>query len=293
MKITIKNKFASATIDTLGAELKSWIDNNGKEYMWSGDPAYWGGVSPLLFPMISNLRNGKTMINGKEYEIPKHGIVRREEFQVIEQKEDKAVFSISYTEESLKAFPFPFNLRLTYELKEDILSMVYDVYNLGDQEMYFHIGAHPAFQCPMFEGEKFSDYVLKFEQKETSFSPVYDLKNSCISNENRICRMENSDTLAFDYPSFENDALIFDDLKSRKVSLINPAHGKGVEVDFNSFDVIAFWNPNNEAPFLCIEPWNGSAIYSDEDNEFKNKRCIQTAEPFGHKSYELKMRILN
>lgn len=295
MKISIHSKLSKAVIDTNGAELKSFVDNNtGKEYIWCGDPKHWKGSSPLLFPMVGNLRDGKTIINGKEYQIPKHGFVRDKEFQVLEKSDDKVVFSYSYTEETLKAYPFMFNIRLSYQIVETSLILSYDVYNLDNKEMYYHIGAHPAFNCPLYEGEKFTDYILQFEQKETCLSPVYDFEKFQFDSDNRICHLNSSATLSLDYSMFQKDAIVFDDLKSRKVSFINPATNKGVSVDFNSFDMVAFWTPlNDTAPFLCIEPWNGSAIYSDEDNEFIHKRCIQTVKPGEKQSYQLVINILN
>lgn len=295
MRVYIKSKNATAVIDSRGAELKSFIDNiNEKEYIWGADPTHWKGSSPLLFPMVGNLRDGKTIINGKEYQIPKHGLVRDKEFQVLEKCEDKVVFSYSYTEETLEAYPFMFNIRLCYQIVGTTLTLSYDVYNLDNKEMYYHIGAHPAFNCPLYEGENFTDYILQFEQKETCMSPVYDLEKLQFNNYNRVCHLNNSDVLTLDYSMFQKDAIVFDDMKSRKVSLINPATKKGVSVDFHSFDVVAFWTPMNDtAPFLCIEPWNGSAIYSDEDNEFIHKRNIQTIKPSEKKSYQLVINILN
>ena len=295
MKITIKSKNATAVIDTLGAELKSFTDNNsGKDYIWCGDPEHWSGTSPLLFPIVGNLRDGKTIIHQKEYQIPKHGFVRDKEFQVIEKSEDAVVFSYSYTKDTLALYPFLFNIRIGYHLTGTTLTLSYEVYNLDDKDMYYHIGAHPGFNCPLYEGEKFSDYVLKFEQKETSFSPVYDLDKLQFDHENRVCHLNQTDTLALDYSMFQKDAIVFDDIKSRKVALINPATNRGISVDFHSFEVVAFWTPMNDtAPFLCIEPWNGAAIYSDEDNEFIHKRNIKTIAPGQKQTYQLVIDILN
>ncbi|ROR28563.1 galactose mutarotase-like enzyme [Mobilisporobacter senegalensis] len=294
MIVSIKSKSATAAIDTLGAELKSFIDNStGKDYIWCGDPKHWKGVSPLLFPMVGNLRNGKTMINGKEFQIPKHGIVRDKDFQILEQSDDSVVFSYSYTEDTLKVYPFRFNIRLGYRITGTTLTLSYDVYNLDDKDMYYHIGAHPGFHCPLFEGEKFSDYILQFEQKETCMSPVYDLEKLQFSNENRVCHLNHSDILNLSYDMFQQDAIVFDDIKSRKVSLINSVTKKGVSVDFHSFEAVAFWTPMNDtAPLLCIEPWNGAAVYSDEDNEFIHKRNIQTVKSGQKESYQLVIDLL-
>lgn len=288
MRITIQSGKASATIDTLGAELKSWKDQTGKEYIWCGDPAHWKGTSPLLFPMIGNLRDGKTIINGTEYEISKHGFVRDKEFQVLEQGADYVVFSYSYTEATLAMYPFRFNLQLKYHLVGSRLILSYDVYNLDDKEMYFHIGAHPAFNCPMEDDEDFEDYILEFPQPETCQSPVYNLSTHQFDEEGRVCHLDHSNTITLDYSKFQSDALVFEDLKSKKVSLIHKDTKKGISVDFHTFDMVAFWTPMNDtAPFLCIEPWNGAAIFSNEDNEFKHKRSIQTLQAGERRSYQL------
>lgn len=294
MRITIHSELARAIIDTKGAELKSFMHKNGHEYIWCGDPKHWSGTSPVLFPMIGNLRDDKTIIEGKEYKISKHGFARDYEFQVIEQSEHRVVFSLRDRKETLEVYPYHFDLRLVYAISGTSLTLTYEVYNLDEKEMLYHIGAHPAFNCPMIEGEKFSDYILQFEQIETCMSPLYDLNNLNISNDNRICHLDHSDTMHLDYSMFQNDAIIFDDIKSRKVSLINPSTKKGIAVDYHGFNVIAFWTPRNDtAPFLCIEPWNGSAIYSDEDNDFAHKRCIQRVKPREHQTYRLIFDIIS
>ncbi len=293
MRITIKSSQATATIDTLGAELKSFKDSSGIEYIWCGDPKHWKGTSPLLFPMIGNLRNGKTVIHGKEYEIPKHGFVRDKEFQVIDSTENSVTFSYQDTPETILMYPYHFELRLTYAIEDSSLTLRYDVVNKDDKLMYYHIGAHPAFNCPLQDGEKFTDYVLRFEKKETVASPVYDLTKLHFDADHCIYHLADSNELSLDYSLFNHDAVVFDNMESKKVSLLNPITGNGIMVDYNDFKVIAFWTPMNDtAPFLCIEPWNGSAIYKDEDDEFSHKRYIQTADINETNSYELIFHIL-
>ena len=292
MLITLKNQGYTVSLETVGGELKSYKNETGKEYVWNSDPDFWPRSSPLLFPSIGNLRNGKTNINGQEYEICKHGFVRDMEMGYEMEGDSKITFSCEYNEETLKSYPFRFRLCLTYELDGPELRMTYLVTNADDKDMYYHLGAHPGFMCPLEEGEKFSDYVLKFPYAETCDSPVYDLKNFQFDPVNTKRYLDNSDTIKLDYSLFDIDALVFPYLKSKSVKLMNPATGKGVEMDYTDFSTIAFWTPAKvQAPFLCLEPWNGAAIFADEDNEFIHKRDIQVIAPGKSRTYGLTIRL--
>lgn len=294
MLITLKDQGFVVKLETMGGELKSYRDSEGKEFIWSSDPDFWGRSSPVLFPSIGNLRDGKTMINDIEYKISKHGFARDMEMECQQEADNKAVFTCQYQEDTLKCYPFRFRLSLSYELKGNSLSITYLVENLDDQEMYYHLGAHPGFMCPLEEGEAFSDYILKFPYKETCDSPVYDLDHNQFDPVHTRRYLDDSDTLRLDYALFDIDALVFPRLKSKSVQLLNPATGKGVQVDYPDFSTVAFWTPANiNTPFLCVEPWNGSAIFADEDNHFAHKRDIQTLPPGETKPYHLTIRLLS
>lgn len=293
MLLTLKDQGFTAQIETLGAELKSYKNETGKEFIWNSNPDFWPRSSPLLFPSIGNLRNGRTIINGTEYEIPKHGFARDTDMEYEIEADNKISFFCQENEETLKCYPFRFRLRLTYELNGPALHITYLVTNKDDKDMYYHLGAHPGFMCPLEEDEKFSDYVLKFPCEETCDSPTYDLENMQFDPVNSKRYLDHSDTLKLDYSLFNIDALVFPHLKSKSVQLLNPSTGKGIQVDYPDFATIAFWTPADiEAPLLCIEPWNGAAIFADEDDHFVNKKDIQTLKAGESKAYELGIRIL-
>lgn len=293
MLITLKNQTSSAIIDTLGAQLISLKDASGQEYIWQRDPAFWSSCSPLLFPAIGNSRNGKTIIEDEWYDMPKHGFCKTTDFQVKNQSDTCATFWIQDTEVTKTMYPYAFLLSLTYTLTEDGIFMDYQVENTDEKKIYYSIGSHPGFNCPLEEGEKFEDYLLEFEQEETASAMVYDESNHQFNREHYVPLLKNSRTLPLRYPLFDQDAVYFDDLLSRKVSILHSKTRKGVEVDYAGFDSVAFWTPRpGEAPFLCVEPWNGSAICSDEDDYFVHKHHIQQLEPGEKKNYHLGIRIL-
>ena len=293
MKITLTSENYQVTLDSFGAELKSFRDPSGKEFIWNSDPTYWMRSSPLLFPTIGNVRNNKTIINGTEYTMPKHGFCKESDFDVLSQSETQVTFSLTDSKDTLKMYPFHFELRLNYVLSGNKLLMTYDVFNKDASDMYYHIGAHPGFMCPLEEGEVLSDYVLEFSKEERLVSTVYDLENLCFSKNKTTTFAEKGKVLPLNASMFDQDVVYFPHTASRSVSLKNPSTGKGISMDYSGFKSIAFWTPvGGKAPFLCLEPWNGAAIFDDEDDIFSHKRDIEVLAPSKNASYILEISLL-
>ncbi|MCI8837877.1 MAG: aldose 1-epimerase family protein [Hungatella sp.] len=293
MLISLKNDSVSAVIETVGAELQSLKDRNKKEYIWQRDPRFWAKSSPVLFPAIGNSRCGRTIFDGQWYELSKHGFARDMEFAVETKSENKVSLVLKAAEETRAVFPYDFCLVMEYQLTDEGILINYRVENHGEKTMYYCLGAHPAFNCPMEDGEHFEDYCLEFEHKENCCAMVYDLKRLEFDAESKGYHMADTAVLPLKYELFDSDAIYFENLKSQKVSLVHGRTKRGVEVAFGDFATIAFWTPTGqEAPFLCIEPWNGSAIRSDEDDEFMHKHYVQKLDAGERKEYGLEVRIL-
>lgn len=293
MIINLTNQNYKVAIATMGAELKSYQSPEGKEYIWNSNPEYWFRSSPLLFPSIGTVRNNKTIINGQEYFMDRHGFCKDSEFTVLEQSENKATFSLSNNETTKVSYPFDFELRLTYELQGPELSMTYEVFNKDDKEMIYHIGAHPGFSCPLTEGETLHDYVLEFDKDENLESYVYNLEHLCFSSENKKNHGGYGKIVKLYPEMFDNDALYFYHTNSRGISLKNPATNMGVHIDYPDFVSIGIWScPGGKASFVCVEPWNGSGIFDDEDDNFASKRDILTLAAGEQKTYHMKISIL-
>lgn len=293
MIITIQNNNITACIDTLGAQLISLKDKQQTEYIWQRDPAHWVNCSPLLFPIVGNCRNDKTMIEGVEYEIPKHGFCKISEFAVEQPSDDCAIFTLTDSESTKTMYPYAFKLSLTYTLTETGVSMDYQVENTDNKSIHYLIGTHPGFICPLEDGEAFSDYVLEFEHEEAATTMFFDVPSMQFDTKTRRSYNWNGNQLPLNYEIFADDAIFFDNLTSRKVALKNPETGKGIEVAYPDFCSIAFWTPpTTKAPFLCIEPWNGSAIYDTENDDFLTRHDLQSLTIGEKKSYHLGIKIL-
>lgn len=293
MEIKLHSEGYQSSIALKGAELKSFQNPSGKEFMWNGNPEFWNRSAPVLFPMVGNLRNNKTSFYGKEYPMSKHGFARDFDFTLLEQTENQAVFSLQDNEETRKSYPFSFELKAIFTLEKNTLHITYEVQNKEDKRMYYHIGMHPGFVCPLEEGEHFSDYVFAFDKKEHLEAIVYDLEHLCFSSSKKTLFAENADILPLNYSMFENDAIYFRNTNSRAVRLINPHSQKGILLSYDDFSSIGFWSPiGKEAPFVCIEPWNGAAIFDDEDDNFMHKRDLEILNSQEKKSYHLSISLI-
>lgn len=280
MTITLTNGTSSTVIAEKGAELKSYIKSDGRELMWCADPNFWGKTSPVLFPMIGMLKNNKTIINGKEYTIGKHGFARDNDFISEKISENCAVFTFKSNKETLEIFPFEFVFKMTYTLYAEKLEVSYEVTNKSDTDMPFCIGAHPAFSCGDLNNSR-----LVFENKENVNSPIMNLETRMWGDSNRITRLEKSDTYNLDYRLFDNDCVYFDSITSKSVQLID-GNNNTVKVSWEGFTTLGVWTPAGmNAKFVCIEPWCGCDDYDTDNGIFADKRGIQTAKPNETKKY--------
>ena len=287
MEISLTNGGASAKILDKGAELRS-LNLSGKELMWCADPTFWGKSSPVLFPMIGNLRGGRTVIDGKEFAITKHGFARDNVFSVEQLSDSSALFSFTSNEDTKKSYPFDFLLKMKYTLTSGSLEILYSVTNTGSTAMTYCIGAHPAFACPNEEGAAFNDYKLVFSEAETVKSPIMNLDTRMWGDNDRIERLNNSNEFRLAYPLFDNDCVYFDTIKSKSVKLVSEKSGKGVQISWRGYETLGVWTPDHkQAPFVCIEPWCGCDDYDTDDGVFAHKRGIQTADPGETKEYAL------
>ena len=256
MNYTLENDKIKLTVAEHGAEIKSLIRKaDGKELMWQADAAYWGRTAPVLFPLVGNYYQKKSVYKGQTYEMGQHGFARDMDFMLGRQTENELVFLLKDNEESRKKYPFSFLLVITYRLENDTVNVEWKVENPNEEEMYFSIGGHPAFNCDL------DTYTLRFEKDnqpnaKITANIIADDGSGCLGDEQKQLELENG-VLGMSDELFNRDALIIEDRQSDKVTLIDD---KGQDVLAVKFDAPLFgvWSPvGKHAPFVCIEPWYG------------------------------------
>jgi galactose mutarotase-like enzyme len=249
--ITLSNSQISVEIKTLGAELCSIKNKLNREFMWEGNPNFWGKHSPILFPIVGTLKNNTFYHNNTKYTLTRHGFARDMDFELIEKTENSATFSIQSNSVTLLNYPFEFELQMQYTLINTTVELDYKVVNKDNSEIPFSIGAHPAFSLP----SNFENYSLDFEKVEPLEYTL--LENDLVSQQIEKIHTD-TNRVPLTYELFKRDALIFKKLQSNSLSIIEK--GKPIlKVHFEDFPSLGIWTKVG-APFICIEPWFG---YSD------------------------------
>lgn len=287
----ISNDRFTAQVDSLGAQLISLKGSGGQEYLWVGDPEYWREHAPVLFPIVGALRDNRTRIGGQWYEMTRHGFAKRMEFAIKEQGEDFLALCLESNEETRAVYPFDFTFTVTYTLTGDGITTGFTVENTGSRPLPYSVGGHPGFNLPVDEEAKFEDYTIQFQRSETQACPVIDLKTGLIDGEKKGFRLDGKE-IPLQHSLFYGDALVFEDLNSQVVRIVNKSSGRGVEMDFSGFPMLGVWSAVNDGPYVCLEPWTGCATITTEGDEFAEKKGMAQLAPGKRARHSFTVRIL-
>lgn len=287
-KITSGENYAVLGLE--GAQLNS-LTKNGREYLWQGDPDFWAGQAPVCFPIVGVLPDGKAKAFGKDCNMKRHGVARINPFEVFKQHKNSVTFVQRSSEETKKQFPFDYELKIKYTIVGDTVTNEYMITNTGNEKLPFVIGGHPAFNCPVDEDECFDDYYVIFDRKQTLFALRPDVETGLIDVTKRYPVLNNARRIDMNHQIFEKDALVFDNIKSKSVTLMGK-NGRGVRVDFQDMNNLLIWSAVGHAPFVALEPWTGISSCSDEDGTFENKRGMTILAPDETVSFKFKITMI-
>jgi galactose mutarotase-like enzyme len=265
----------SATICPFGSELYTLKDAVGHDLLWGGDPAVWRGRAPLLFPIVGSLVAGEYHLSGRSYQLPRHGFARNRLFHLVDATTSSATFRLCWDEETVRVYPFHFVLDVRFAIVGSSLVISALVKNDGDVEMPASFGFHPALRWPLPFGQPRSAHSILFENGEPA--PIRRVNNAGL-------------LLPAEYPSpiaerilrlrddlFVDDALILDQIKSRKVWYGAEA-GPRIRIDFSEAPYLGVWTKPG-ADFICIEPWHGHSDPDGFSGDLRNKPGIFMVEP--------------
>lgn len=291
MKFTLKSKKAEVKVLQEGAMLTS-LSKDGIEYLWQGDEEHWAGQAPVCFPIVGVLPNNKGVAFGKECNMKRHGVARITPFEVKEQTENSIIFIQRSNEETKKAYPFDYELEIKYILVDDTVTNEYTIKNIGNEDMPFVIGGHPAFNCPLTSDEKFDDYKVVFDKVMTKSVLRPDHETGLVDIDKRYDVLKSSDTINMVHDLFEeNDAMIFDNIESKCATLIGKAN-KGIKIEYQDMRNLLIWSACNKANFVALEPWTGISNCSDETDIIENKRGMTILPPNSEASFKFKITMI-
>lgn len=271
----LENERYVVTFTTKGGEIESFTDKQtGIQYMWQGDPEFWSGKNPTLFPLVGNTYDKTYEIDGKTYEMKNHGLIRYATLKEKANTQDEVVMELDSDKETLARYPFPFHYEIAYTLKGNTLTIVYHITNTGEKDMPFTFGLHPGFCCPLCENETFEDYKLVFSNPEHLKQLVFDPEKKKPYEIKEVDLQE----IPCDYDMIEQYAtLVYEGAKSAHVTLQGKEHG--VRVSLVGYPYVAFWTAKKGAPFICLEPWYGHADFSEVAEDFYHREGTMILSP--------------
>ena len=265
MKLTVRTDTLEISANSAGAELCS-VKKDGVEYLWQAGDA-WKRYAPILFPFICSPEGKKYKAGGKEYTMPSnHGFARDMEFTSEGTDDNSIAFKLTSDENTLKVYPYEFELTVKFTVKGDSVEVLNSVKNTGDKDMYFYLGGHPAFNCPLEEGLSFDDYKVIYEKNETIIQPLL------TGGERTV--LDNENSLSLTRALFDHDVIMKDKPNSKRITLASDKGSRSVTLYYPESECIAVWSTtaNDEARFVCLEPWTSVPVYCDDEFEDIEKK---------------------
>ena len=275
----LKNDILAVQVKEHGAELAS-IRKGSTEYLWQADPAFWGRHSPVLFPIVGSVWEKKYRVAGKEFELGQHGFARDMDFTLVSGSDTEVRYRLESSPQTMEKYPWPFVLEIAYRLHDNKLDVIWEVENPGAEDMYFQIGAHPAFFYPDYDPEKEERGFISYDRTE-DLCTVRIKDKGCIDVDTKYPFVFPENGL---YPltktSFDGiDAFVHEDSQVSRVTLHRNDGTKWLSLSFDA-PVVGIWSPPyKNAPFMCIEPWYGRCDRYAFEGEYSQKDWINTLGP--------------
>lgn len=278
---TISNGEITIDVATHGAELQS-IRRAGKEYLWQGDPAFWGRRSPVLFPIVGRLLDNTYRLGSETYHLGQHGFGRDMDFELVESTADSLTFRLVSSEVTRENYPFDFSLEISYKLRGKSVIVGWRVVNTGNVDLPFQIGAHPAFLLPDFKADGKLRGYFRFDRTD-ALTYIIPAEKGCVGPEKFTLTPGPDRVMPIFADTFDIDTYIFENSQLKRIELLKPDMSSYISVEFTA-PLVALWAPTAtkpDCPFVCIEPWYGRCDSVGFDGDFTERAWMNTLPPAG------------
>ena len=291
----ISNGILEISVDKHGAELSS-IRCNGREYLWGAYPEFWKRHSPILFPIVGSVWNGQYTSHGETFQMGQHGLARDMDFALVKEEEDYLEYELISSEETLRKYPYPFILHIGYRIENKTIRVIWKVENPSGKDMYFQIGAHPAFYWPLLSDETVENGVdamkaelaknddrgyFYFPEKPQEIVRTLITEGGCVDVDKKQSLKVSDGYMSLNTDTFNHDALVLEHDQVHEVTLCNQNKKPYLTLSWDA-PLVGLWSPpGKNAPFVCIEPWYGRADRANFNGSFEEKDWIQHLEGYG------------
>lgn len=286
--ITITAGGWTAEIATRGAELRRLSDPDGRALLWDGDPNYWTGRAPILFPIVGALANGRYRTDGETYSLSKHGFARDAEFAVASQEAHHALFRLHANERTRAVYPFEFRLDVAFALMNGQLEMTATVANEGNRAMPASFGFHPAFRWPLPYGGARGDHLIRFSDPEPE--PIRRIDSAGLATPVlHPTPIEGTDLHLRD-DLFTDDAMILPAVHSRSLRYGAPGF-PALEIKWEALPALGIWTKPG-AGYVCIEPWQGHADPQGFNGDIRDKPGMLLIAPGTERLFRMSVTLV-
>ncbi|MET0280209.1 MAG: aldose 1-epimerase family protein [Steroidobacteraceae bacterium] len=285
--LSLHSNELTVSIDPQGAQLSVLRDQQGRDLLWDGDAAFWNGRAPILFPIVGALHDGHYQWQGQRYALPRHGFARGRRFEVLEHDDISARLRLCADPQTLVAYPFRFELEVSFRLAQGRLSVSASVHNPGDAPLPASLGFHPALRWPLPGAAARDAHYLEFEQDEPA--PIRRLDQAGLLSGTPQATPVEGRRLALHDGLFAEDVIIFDQLASRALSY-GSAAGPRLRMEFPDATHLGLWTKPG-AGFLCIEPWRGVADPQGFSGTFDTKPGVFHVPPGGRSALTMHLTL--
>ncbi|RWZ40484.1 aldose 1-epimerase family protein [Levilactobacillus brevis] len=270
--VTIQNDRFTATINEVGAELTHLVDQaSHRDLIWNND--LWPKHAPVLFPAIGRSNEDSYLIDGQRYEMPQHGFVSGETFMIVDQTPTAVTLSLTANAATRVYYPFDFELQVTFTLVATGLNLTFSVQNHGQQDLSYSLGSHPAFNVPFEAGEAFTDYELVLDPAPTDLQQFEIVKtpNPYRSGKELLVTTDKG-VIKLNYPMFDAGLIILKAPNLAHLTLQSTKSKHSISLNLDDFDYVTLWTKEGaQAPFLCLEPFNGLPDVAGDLRELATK----------------------
>ncbi|MBR5211703.1 MAG: aldose 1-epimerase family protein [Bacteroidales bacterium] len=274
----LSNETLRVEVSAHGAELQS-IRKGDVEYLWQGDSRYWGRRSPVLFPIVGSVWEARYRVDGTEYQLGQHGFARDMDFTLVCATDTEVRYRLESSDETLAKYPYPFVLEIAYRLHGASIDVIWEVKNPSDKDMYFQIGAHPAFFYPDYDPEKSGRGFFTFDRTE-GIECIRIKEKGCVDAVTKWPLEMHEGVLKLEKDTFDAiDTIMVQDSQLKRVNMFKEDGTAWLSLSFDA-PVVGIWSPPGKvAPFICIEPWYGRCDRVGYEGEYKDKDWMNSLAP--------------
>ena len=276
---TLENEILTVKVKEHGAELCSIVKGD-TEYLWQADPAFWGRHSPVLFPIVGSVWNGRYHVADKEFALGQHGFARDMDFEKVNGSDSEVRYRLVSSDETVARYPWQFVLEIAYRLHGNKIDVIWEVCNPSDEEMCFQIGAHPAFNYPDYDPVKDERGYLSFDVKD-NLQCIRIQEKGCVNADVTYpLEVPQDGLLPLAKDTFDTiDTIMLQDRQIGRVTLHRNDRSPWLSLSFDA-PVVGIWSPpGKNAPFICLEPWYGRCDRAGYEGDFTDKDWMNRLAP--------------